>query len=203
MPEQRRLDLKIYQNVKSINLFNFQWLKTLEFVISFIFHKNFYVPIPFFHISILLLQKIKTVPKCSHSTVSSIKNGHDKTQAFFSCKMWQLKLLAAQRNLFFLIFPTHTYFSKCGFFLRICLYSINQQIFNKCVKYIWYISKTFLLGLLLKRGICLSSVLFVTHERGHINCTDTNRRRKERHKLHIFNINFLAPVYLFTYINIS
>ena len=33
--------------------------------------------------------------------------------------------------------------------------------------------------------------------RGHINFTDANRYRKERHKTHIFITHFLAPTYLY------
>lgn len=93
----------------------------------------------------------------------------------------------------FLIFPTSTYASKCGSTLCACVCLANQQIFNECLKYTWYDSKTFFLELLSK-SIHLSTRLFVSHERGHINCADTNRYKKERHKAHIFITNFLAPI---------
>lgn len=55
-----------------------------------------------------------------------------------------------------------------------------------------------LLRVLIERDVCLSHMLvccILYLMRGHINFTDTNRHRKERHKSHKFITHFLAPTY--------
>lgn len=63
--------------------------------------------------------------------------------------------------------------------------AVNQQIFNECLKYAWYESRTFLLGDFIEEEYaCLS-----------INSMGTERSRRDRHKPHTFVTNFLVPVY--------
>ena len=69
-----------------------------------------------------------------------------------------------------------------------------QWAYNICQIESWAV----LLRVLIERDVCLSHMLvccILYLMRGHINFTDTNRHRKERHKSHKFITHFLAPTY--------